>query len=337
MSKLVINESQRHQHRFLLESFQTRTSLSFDNGSWHRESISSTENDNETMTFWGQSLTFDQIEGVIQALSGVLTINAIRRHPFCTTFGETVLIAEITLNKPDQLTAKLDQVCNVFHIDVAVQQYQPRLDLPGLLVMDMDSTAIQIECIDEIARLAGRGEEVSAVTAKAMRGELDFNESLISRVACLEGVPVAQLEQIRNAMPLTFGIQFLVRELKLRNWRIAIASGGFTYFADYLKERLGLDAAFSNTLETRQGCLTGKVAGDIVNAEVKAQKVDELAQQYAITNSQCIAMGDGANDLAMMARAGFGVACHAKPLVNEKADAAIRFSGLHSLLYLLGQ
>lgn len=201
--------------------------------------------------------------------------------------------------------------------------------------MDMDSTVIQIECIDEIAKLAGRGDEVSAVTAKAMRGELAFSESLINRVGCLQGVPVAQLAQIRDAIPLMPGIMTLINELKVHGWKIAIASGGFTYFADHLMQRLGLDAAFSNELDIAEGVLTGKVNGDIVDAAVKAQTVEALAAQWHIPMSQTIAMGDGANDLLMMDKAALGVACHAKPLVREKADTAIRFGGLHYLLYLL--
>lgn len=337
MTTLVINASQHHQSQFLLESFQNRAFLTFSDGVWRRGNQPQHNASDSVLTIWGQALTFYQLERVLHCLGDIATIGSLSRHPFCTTFGETVLQGKVTVKDNGMLAARLDDISRAYHVDIAVQDQQPRLEQPGLLVMDMDSTVIQIECIDEIAKLAGKGEAVQAVTAQAMRGELDFNESLISRVDCLKGVPVAQLEQIRNNIPLMPGVQLLIRELKLRNWRIAIASGGFTYFADYLKTRLGLDAAFSNVLETADGHLTGKVIGDIVNAEVKAQKVIELASQYHIDSRQCVAMGDGANDLKMMEKAGLGVACHAKPVVNEKADTAIRFGGLHSLLYLLGQ
>ncbi|MBD3587318.1 phosphoserine phosphatase SerB [Salinimonas sp. HHU 13199] len=337
MTTLVINASQHYQSQFLLESFQNRAFLTYCDGLWQRDNQPQCQHNASVLTIWGQALTFYQLEGVIRDLSDVATVGDLSRHLFCTTFGETVLHGKVTVKDASLLSQRLDEISRAYHVDIAVQNEQPRLEEPGLLVMDMDSTVIQIECIDEIAKLAGKGEAVQAVTAKAMRGELDFNESLISRVDCLKGVPVAQLEQIRNNIPLMPGVQLLIRELKLRNWHIAIASGGFTYFADYLKTRLGLSAAFSNVLETADGQLTGKVIGDIVNAEVKAQKVIELASQYHIDTPQCVAMGDGANDLKMMEKAGLGVACHAKPVVNEKADTAIRFGGLHSLLYLLAQ
>ncbi|WP_232371978.1 phosphoserine phosphatase SerB [Salinimonas iocasae] len=337
MTTLVINDSQRHQSQFLLESFQNRAFLRFSEGQWHRGHQPQDDKCSSVITIWGQALTFDQLEGIINMLDGVAVISSLTRHRFCTTFGETVLFGRTNVTNHGVLAERLDEISSAYRVDMAVQEQQPRLEQPGLLVMDMDSTVIQIECIDEIAKLTGKGESVQAVTTKAMRGELDFNESLISRVACLKGVQVAQLEQIRNNIPLMPGVQLLIRELKLRNWRIAIASGGFTYFADYLKARLNLDAAFSNVLETANGQLTGEVSGDIVNADVKAQKVTELASQYDIDTHQCIAMGDGANDLKMMEKADLGVACHAKPVVNQKADVAIRYSGLHSLLYLLGQ
>ena len=201
--------------------------------------------------------------------------------------------------------------------------------------MDMDSTVIAIECIDEIAKLAGVGEQVAEVTAKAMRGEIAFNDSLTHRVACLEGVPVSHLNQIRDSIPIMPGIQALLTHLKQYNWKLAIASGGFTFFADHLKARLGLDFAISNTLAVKNEQLTGKVEGEIVNADVKARTVNALAEKWQISAKQTVAMGDGANDLVMMAESALGVACHGKPLVNEKADVAIRIGSLHSLLYFL--
>ena len=222
-----------------------------------------------------------------------------------------------------------------YHVDLGVQDVQPSLNEPGLLVMDMDSTLIDIECNDEIAKLAGVGEQVAAVTEQAMRGEIAFNDSLNHRVACLDGVPEQQLQQIRDSLPIMPGVQLLIAILKQHNWKLAIASGGFTYFANHLKARLDLDEAVSNTLVIEQGILTGEVSGEIVNAEVKARTVKALAERWGVPSAQTVAMGDGANDLVMMAESALGVACHGKPVVNEKADVAIRLGSLHCLLYFL--
>ncbi|WP_246028902.1 phosphoserine phosphatase SerB [Litorilituus sediminis] len=211
----------------------------------------------------------------------------------------------------------------------------PKLNQPGLLVMDMDSTTIEIECIDEIAKLAGVGEQVSEVTERAMQGELDFAQSLHQRVATLAGAPEQILADVAKDIPLMAGLSKLIAELKEHNWRIAIASGGFTYFADHLKDTLKLDAAFANTLEIVDGKLTGKVLGDVVDAQVKADSLAILAKEYHIEDGQTVAMGDGANDLVMMAAASFGVAFHAKAIVLEQADSCINFKGLDCLLHWL--
>ncbi|NMH58927.1 phosphoserine phosphatase SerB [Alteromonas sp. MYP5] len=216
---------------------------------------------------------------------------------------------------------------------MVIQRQQPSLQQPGLLVMDMDSTVIQIECIDEIAKLAGVGEKVSAVTEQAMRGELDFKASLIARVECLKGVEEAKLETIKNSIPLMPGLTTLVDTLKAKGWKIVLASGGFTYYADYLQQRLGFDAVKANVLASENAQLNGKVTGEIVDAQAKAFAVTDFAEQWQIPPAQTVAMGDGANDLLMMKAAALGVAFHAKPIVEQQADAAIRFGGLQTLLY----
>ncbi|AWB68955.1 phosphoserine phosphatase SerB [Saccharobesus litoralis] len=220
-------------------------------------------------------------------------------------------------------------------LDVWRLAERPTINQPGLLLMDMDSTTIKIECIDEIAKLAGVGEEVAAVTEMAMQGKLDFAESLRGRVGTLAGSDESIIAQVKDNLPLMHGLTRLIAVLKQHNWRIAIASGGFTYFADKLKDDLGLDAAVANTLEIVDGKLTGQVLGGIVDAQVKADTLGELAQQFGIDAKQTVAMGDGANDLVMMAAASLGVAFEAKPLVQEKADVAINFYGLDALLYIL--
>lgn len=220
-------------------------------------------------------------------------------------------------------------------IEAALLSDVPKLALPGLLVMDMDSTTIEIECIDEIAKLAGVGEEVAEVTERAMLGELDFAQSLHQRVATLADSPESILSDVAKNIPLMAGLKPLIIELKKHNWRIAIASGGFTYFADHLKDTLKLDAAFANTLEIVDGKLTGKVLGSVVDAQVKADSLAILSKEYQIPTTQTVAMGDGANDLVMMAAASFGVAFHAKPIVLAQADSSINVQGLDCVLHWL--
>ncbi|MDB2373785.1 phosphoserine phosphatase SerB [Psychrosphaera haliotis] len=212
----------------------------------------------------------------------------------------------------------------------------PALNKPGLLVMDMDSTAIQIECIDEIAKLAGVGEQVAAVTASAMRGELDFAESLHARVATLKGAPQSVITDVASKLPLMPGLESLVSCLKQHHWKIAIVSGGFTAMTEALKEQLELDITLANNLDIKDAKLSGTVSGKVIDAQAKADAVLDLSKQFNIPMSQTIAMGDGANDLKMMAVASLGVAFHAKPLVCEQADVSVRQGGLDQLLYLIG-
>lgn len=233
------------------------------------------------------------------------------------------------------LQQQLKDFGNILNAELVYLDTDTSLTRAGLLVMDMDSTAIRIECIDEIAKLAGVGAEVAAVTARAMNGELDFAQSLIQRVATLAGAPEAVLSDVLNNLPLMPGLVELVTHLKTQQWQVVIASGGFTYFTDALKQQLGLTATYANVLEIKNGTLTGKVLGAIVDATRKAEVVNEVARQYQISASQTVAIGDGANDLPMLATAALGVAFHAKPLVQAKAKAAIRQGSLLQLLYLL--
>lgn len=236
------------------------------------------------------------------------------------------------INESRKLIASFNEAEN---IESALIHQSPKLSEPGLLVMDMDSTAIKIECIDEIAKLAGTGEEVAKVTAKAMQGKLDFKQSLYQRVATLKGANEAVLQEVLDDLPLMEGLESLITELKANNWRLAIASGGFTYFADHLKETLGLDAAYSNQLEIIDGKLTGKVLGEIVDANKKASVLNALAEQYAINSSQTVAIGDGANDLVMMSHAQLGVACHGKAIVKQTASTSVNKAPLDTLLHWL--
>ncbi len=234
-----------------------------------------------------------------------------------------------------ELTQEHEKILQGLELDYARINEVPDLSKPGLIVMDMDSTAIEIECIDEIAKLAGVGEEVAEVTERAMQGELDFEQSLRQRVGKLTGADESILESVRSTLPMMEDLRELVATLQAFGWKTAIASGGFTYFSDYLKQELKLDHAQSNTLEIIDGKLTGKVLGDVVTAQTKADIVEELATQFDIEMHNTVAVGDGANDLVMMDAAGLGVAYHAKPKVEAKAQTAVRFIGLGGVLCIL--
>ncbi|AVV36604.1 phosphoserine phosphatase [Pantoea vagans] len=220
-------------------------------------------------------------------------------------------------------------------LDVAPLGKIPHLKTPGLLVMDMDSTAIQIECIDEIAKLAGCGEQVAEVTERAMRGELDFTASLRQRVATLQGADANILKQVRDALPLMPGLTTLTQKLQALGWQVAIASGGFTYYADYLRDKMHLSAVVANELEIRDGKLTGNVLGPVVDAQYKADTLKKLAQRFDIAPEQTVAIGDGANDLLMIKASALGIAFHAKPKVNEQTAVTIRHADLMGVFCIL--
>jgi phosphoserine phosphatase len=206
----------------------------------------------------------------------------------------------------------------------------------GLVAMDMDSTLITIECIDEIADFCGLKAEVSAITEASMRGELkDFNESLTARVALLKGLDASALEHVfTQRLRLSPGAQTMLAGAKAAGLRTLLVSGGFTFFTERLKEQLGLDFTRANTLEIVDGKLTGNVTGEIVNAAVKARTVRETCAKLGIPTSQAIALGDGSNDLEMMDEAGLSVAFRAKPVVRAAADVAFNYVGLDGLLRL---
>jgi phosphoserine phosphatase len=220
--------------------------------------------------------------------------------------------------------------------DVALQKENLYRRSKRLVVMDMDSTLITIEVINELARAKGVVEQVSAITERAMLGEMDYDESLRQRVALLEGLDVAVLKKIASELPLTEGAERLIGVLKRLGYRTAVISGGFSVAAEALKARLGIDYAYSNVLEVRGGKLTGRVAGAIVNARRKAELLELVAQAEGVLLDQTIAVGDGANDLLMLQRAGLGIAFRAKPKLREAADTSISQSGLDAILYLLG-
>lgn len=205
-----------------------------------------------------------------------------------------------------------------------------------LVVFDMDSTLVQVEVIDELAKLAGVGEEVARVTAAAMRGELDFKASLTRRVALLAGLPERVLAEVAAALPLMEGAEWVTSTLKRLGYKIGIISGGFDYFGYHLQQKLAVDYVYANRLEIVDGKLTGRVLGEIIDGPKKAELLQRIALAENISLEQTIAVGDGANDIPMLSIAGMGVAFHAKPIVREKAERAISNLGLDGLLFLIG-
>lgn len=221
-------------------------------------------------------------------------------------------------------------------VDIALQRESLTRRNKRLVVLDMDSTLIQAEVIDEVAKLHGVEQEVSAITHQAMYEGLDFSESLRRRVALLKGFETAKLETLVRELVLTPGARELVKVLKSLGYQIGIISGGFEQAASYLKDQLGLDFAHANKLEEKDGRLTGEVLLPIVDAHRKADLLDIIAQSKKIPLEQTIAIGDGANDALMLAKAGLGIAYHAKPILKKSADTTISFGGLERILYLLG-
>jgi phosphoserine phosphatase len=222
--------------------------------------------------------------------------------------------------------------CEENRIDYAWMSEGRRFADLRLVAMDMDSTLITIECIDELGDMAGKKAEIAAVTERAMRGELDFPSALRHRVGALAGLDEASLLQVyEERLKLTPGAETLLEKCKRHGVKLLLVSGGFTFFTERLKARLGLDYTISNVLEVRDGRLTGKVLGDIVDAEAKAAKFRQVMKELKATKEQTVAIGDGANDLKMMAEAGLSIAFRAKPVVRAQASCALTWSGLDAV------
>jgi phosphoserine phosphatase len=248
---------------------------------------------------------------------------------------------ELTVRVPSeldrsQLKRALFSVSNAVGVDIAVQPESLFRRSKRLIVMDVDSTLIQQEVIDELAHLVGVEAEVAQITAQAMAGQLDFKASLQRRVSLLRGLEVSRLPEVAARLKLTPGAEILLGVLKKLGYKTAIVSGGFTFFTDQLRQHLQLDYAAANTLEIENGCLTGRVVGEIIDAEAKLRYLTNIAQAENIELAQTLAVGDGANDLLMLEAAGLGVAFNAKPVVRETADLFISQPSLDVLLYLIG-
>jgi len=241
-----------------------------------------------------------------------------------------------TPKDPAAMRANFLRIASELDIDIAIQQDDAYRRTRRLVCFDMDSTLIQTEVIDELAKHAGVGDQVAAITEQAMQGKLDFNQSFRRRMALLEGLDESVLEDIANKLPIMEGAERLIKNLKAYGFKTAILSGGFTYFGKFLQNKFGIDYVHANTLERIDGKLTGNVIDPIINGEMKAKLLKEIAEQEGISPAQTIAVGDGANDLPMLSAAGLGIAFRAKPLVRESAKQSLSTHGLDSILYLLG-
>lgn len=301
--------------------------------------------DRYIVTLLGEKLTAKQISEVTQVISDKgLNIDAIKRltgraslvkeEPYPRASIQLSVRGAIK-NKAD-FTGKFMQISRELDVDIAFQEDTMYRRNRRLVCFDMDSTLIQTEVIDELAELAGVGEQVKAITEAAMQGELDFKESFTQRMKLLEGLSESVLEEVANKLPITKGARRLIETLKTYGFKTAILSGGFTYFGNYLKKELGIDYVYANQLEIKDGVLTGNYLGEIIDGNKKAQLLAELAQKEGIDISQTIAIGDGANDLPMLNLAGLGIAFHAKPKVKDNVQSSISSIGLDGVLYLLG-
>jgi len=274
-------------------------------------------------------------------------VNLVVQGPAATAAQAAELAAASGAAAPESLGARAFRLagarradgipawCEARRLDHAWVPEGRRFDRLKLLAMDMDSTLITIECIDELGSSIGRKSEISAITERAMRGEIDYPESLRQRVALLSGLGEDALQEVYDEkVRLTEGAEALVEKCRRHGVKLLLVSGGFTFFVDRLRSRLGFDDSISNVLDVQDGRLTGGVLGGIVDAQAKAAKFRQMAQRLGATREQTVAIGDGANDLPMMAEAGVSVAFHAKPVVRARATHALDHSGLDGVLHL---
>ena len=301
--------------------------------------------DRHILTLLGRKLSAKQIAAVTRVLAEQgLNIDAIKRltgrQPLDEEKASVRACIELSVRGTprdrEEMQREMMRLSSELEMDFSFQRDNMYRRMRRLICFDMDSTLIQTECIDELAERAGVGEEVRAITESAMRGEIDFKESFAKRVALLKGLDESVMKEIAENMPITEGVERLMFVLKRYGYKIAILSGGFTYFGEYLQKKFGIDYVYANELEIIDGKLTGRYLGDIVDGQRKAELLRLIAQVEKVDIAQTIAVGDGANDLPMLSLAGLGIAFHAKPKVVANAKQSINTIGLDGVLYFLG-
>jgi phosphoserine phosphatase len=301
--------------------------------------------DRHILTLLGRKLSAKQIAAVTRVLAEQgLNIDAIKRltgrQPLDEDKASVRACIELSVRGTprdrEEMQREMMRLSSELEMVFSFQRDNMYRRMRRLICFDMDSTLIQTECIDELAERAGVGEQVRAITESAMRGEIDFKESFAKRVALLKGLDESVMKEIAENMPITEGVERLMFVLKRYGYKIAILSGGFTYFGEYLQKKFGIDYVYANELEIIDGKLTGRYLGDVVDGKRKAELLRLIAQVEKVDIAQTIAVGDGANDLPMLSLAGLGIAFHAKPKVKENARQAINTIGLDGVLYFLG-
>ena len=286
------------------------------------------------LTYFGDTRALAEISNILgEENANIVMISNLTRH--CASCVELT----INVNGVHNLSRLKERVIARSHelnIDLALQKMEAYRKNKRIVFFDMDSTLIDMEIIDEMAERAGVFKEVSRITEKTRRGDLDFEEALVQRVALLKGLKVKELEKIREEMRLSEGADELVATLKRLGYKLGVVSGGFHYFADYLKDKMGLDFAYANQLEIKNGRLTGKVVGKIVDNTYKAKIVNVVSDAEGVLLDQTVAIGDGANDVLMLGQAGLGIAYNAKGRLDRAANMSLGQARLKNILYILG-
>lgn len=297
------------------------------------------------ITILGRKLTARQIAGVTRIVADQdMNIDDIKRLTGRIPLDENARTPKASVEfsvrgtprDKEQMKADFMKLSAEQEMDISFQEESMYRRMRRLICFDMDSTLIETEVIDELAIRAGVGDQVKAITEAAMRGEIDFCESFRQRCALLKGLDVSVMQEIAENLPITEGVDRLMRILKKVGFKIAILSGGFTYFGNYLKQKYNIDYVYANELEVVDGKLTGRHIGDIVDGKRKAELLRLIAQVENVDIRQTVAVGDGANDLPMISIAGLGIAFHAKPKVKATAKQSISTIGLDGILYFLG-
>ncbi|WP_373816529.1 phosphoserine phosphatase SerB [Porphyromonas loveana] len=297
------------------------------------------------ITIVARKITAEMIAGIARASSEQgLNIDDIKRLTGRIPLNETDRMPKASVEfsmrgtpiDVEQLQRRFMEMASELNMDISFQRESMFRRMRRLICFDMDSTLIQTEVIDELAIRAGVGDQVKAITERAMRGEIDFTDSFRQRVALLKGLDVSVMQEIAESLPITEGVERLMKLLKMVGFKIAILSGGFMYFGNYLAKKFGIDYVYANELEVKGGKLTGRYVGEVVDGRRKAELLKLIAQVEKIDLMQTVAVGDGANDLPMIGLAGLGIAFHAKPKVKATAQQSLSTVGLDGILYFLG-